>query len=113
MRKNINLRKIRHKRLRAKIIGTTKRPRLSVFKSNKFIYAQLIDDEKEKTLFSANDSKKRKGTKVESAKTVGKEIAKQAIENKIKKIVFDRSGYKYHGRIKALAEGARERGLEF
>ncbi len=113
MKRNLNPRKIRHKRLRTKIKGTAKRPRLSVFKSNKFIYAQIIDDEKGKTLFSANDSKRKKGAKVESAKIVGKEIAKKSTEDKIKKIVFDRGGYKYQGRIKALAEGAREGGLEF
>jgi large subunit ribosomal protein L18 len=113
MKRNIDSRKIRHKRLRAKIRGTSKRPRLSVFRSNKFVYAQIIDDEKGKILFSANDSKKKKGAKIESAKIVGKEIAKKAAEGKIKKIIFDRGGYKYHGRIKSLAEGAREGGLEF
>lgn len=102
-----------------KIEGTAKRPRLSVFKSNKHIYAQLIDDGKGKTLFSANDLKikiksdKKGDKKTDLAKKVGQMIAKKGVENKIKKVVFDRGGYKYHGRIKAVAEGAREGGLEF
>ena len=122
----------RHKRVRAKISGTAKVPRLCVFRSNKHIWAQLIDDEKIKTLISAGDlelKKQKKETKkqrAESKKTkkkfsgkvapafeVGKLIAKKALENKIEKVVFDRGGYKYHGRVKALAEGAREGGLKF
>jgi large subunit ribosomal protein L18 len=104
----------RHKRVRAKISGTAKLPRLCVFRSAKHMYAQLIDDVKGKTLLSANDLKikKTKG-KTESAKELGKAIAKLAIENKIEKVVFDRAGYQYHGRVKAVAEGAREGGLKF
>ncbi len=109
----------RHKRLRAKIIGSAKQPRLSVFKSNKHTYAQLIDDSKGKTLFSASDleikskENKKDNKKTDLAKKIGQLIAKKGIENKIKKVVFDRGGYKYHGRIKGVAEGAREGGLEF
>jgi len=107
----------RHKRVRAKVFGTAQVPRLCVFRSNKHIYAQLIDDEKGKTLVAASDLeikyKKKKITKNEKALEVGKLIAKKAMEKKIKKVVFDRGGYKYHGRVKALAEGAREGGLIF
>lgn len=103
----------RKKRIRAKISGTTEIPRLSVFRSNKFVYAQLIDDSKGATLvaFSSKDSKAKKG--VDQAKEVGKEIAKRAQAAKITKVVFDRSGYIYTGKIKAIAEGAREGGLKF
>lgn len=109
-----NNRTSRHKRIKAKIIGTKDIPRLCVFRSNKHIYAQLIDDEKGKTLISAKDldiNKKHK--KTELALEVGKLIAKKAIDKKIEKIVFDRAGYKYHGRIKSLADGARQGGLKF
>lgn len=105
----------RHKRVRGKVIGDKKRPRFSVFRSNKYIYLQLIDDETGKTLASFNDSKsgKKKKTKIEIAKEAGLALAKKALEQKIKKVVFDRGGYKYHGRVKAAAEGAKEGGLEF
>ena len=106
----------RHIRIRAKIKGTKKCPRLSVFRSNKYIYAQLIDDLNGKTLVSVSDikiNKKNKLNKIEKAKEIGSSLAKKAIDSKIKKIVFDRGGYKYHGRIKAVAEGAREGGLKF
>ena len=106
----------RHRRIRAKIIGTAKRPRFSVFRSNKYIYGQLIDDSKGDTLVSFSDRviKKKKGiTKMQLAKEVGILIAKKALEQKIKKVVFDRGGYKYHGRVKAVAEGAKEGGLVF
>ena len=106
----------RHKQVRAKIYGTKERPRLCVFKSVKYIYAQLIDDEKGKTLAAVSYRElKGKGakTKVDTAKEVGKLIAKKALEKKIEKVVFDRGGYQYHGRVKALAEGAREGGLKF
>lgn len=99
-------RKRRHKRVRAKIKGTAKVPRLCVFRSSKYIYAQIIDDEKGKTLAAVNG-------KLASATEIGKSIAKKAIEKKINKVVFDRGGYKYHGRVKALADGAREAGLKF
>lgn len=106
----------RHKRVRAKLFGTAKRPRLCVFRSTRHIYAQMVDDQRGKTMLSASDKelKKTKGRKKsEKAKEVGKLIAKKAAEKKIEKVVFDRSGYKYHGRVKALAEGAREGGLRF
>lgn len=113
------LKKLRQHRVRSKIYGTTNRPRLTVFRSNKFLYAQIIDDTKGATLFSQDDRDIKKTTSKEyKAKTakayeVGLLIGKSAIDKKITKIVFDRSGYKYHGRVKALAEGAREAGLEF
>jgi len=113
----------RHRRVRAKINGTKECPRLCVFRSNKYIYAQLIDDEKGKTLLSVTDKKPKPKTKtktkvkessnINSALEVGKILAEKAIEKKIKKIVFDRGGYKYHGRVKAIAEGARQGGLKF
>lgn len=105
----------RHKRIRAKIKGTAQLPRLSVFRSSKHIYAQLIDDERGKTLVAARDAelKRVKGKKVDIAREVGKLIAEKALAKKITKVVFDRGGYKYHGRVKALAEGAREGGLQF
>jgi large subunit ribosomal protein L18 len=99
-------RKRRHKRVRAKIKGTKDIPRLCVFRSNKYIYAQIIDDEKSKTLISAK-------SELKNANKLGKDIAQKAIGKKVKKIVFDRGGYKYHGHVKALAEGAREAGLKF
>jgi large subunit ribosomal protein L18 len=106
----------RHKKIRMRIQGTKDRPRLFVFRSNQHIYAQLIDDDKAKVLASASDKdlKAKKGEKKSDiAKGVGKLIAKKAIENKIEKIVFDRGGVIFHGRIKALADGAREEGLKF
>ncbi|MBU1446488.1 50S ribosomal protein L18 [Patescibacteria group bacterium] len=93
--------------------GTAERPRLSVFRSNEHIYAQLIDDEAGKTLASASDIKMKVGKKAENAKAIGNEIAKIAKEKKIETCVFDRNGYKYHGRTQAVAEGAREGGLKF
>ncbi len=106
----------RHRRVRAKISGSAKVPRLCVFRSTKHIYAQLVDDEKGKTLIWAGDKElkiKKKQTKIERARETGKLIAKKAIAQKIERAVFDRGGYKYHGRVKALAEGAREGGLKF
>ena len=105
----------RHKRVRAKIIGTANRPRLCVFRSNRHIVAQLIDDAKRETLMTASDlNLKTKGKpKVEVARLVGELIGKEAKEKKIAEVIFDRGGYKYHGRIKALAEGARAGGLKF
>ena len=104
----------RHARIRAKIQGTADSPRLFVFRSAKHIYAQLIDDNKGKIIASASDLKsgKRKN-KTEKAKEIGKLIAQKAVEKKLEKVVFDRGGYKYHGRVKSLAEGAREGGLKF
>ena len=104
----------RHARIRAKVSGTQSRPRLSVFRSNKYIYAQLIDDETGKTLVAASDIGIKKGqTKVERAKEVGNLIAKSAKTKKIEKVVFDRGGFIYAGRVKSLAEAAREIGLVF
>jgi large subunit ribosomal protein L18 len=104
----------RHLRLRGKIAGSTDRPRLAVFRSDEHIYAQVIDDENRKTLASANDLEvKDKVTKTERAKLVGQQIAAVAKKAKVKKVVFDRGGFLYHGRVKALAEAAREKGLEF
>lgn len=103
----------RRDRVRAKIFGTKTKPRLSVFRSNKHVFAQLIDDDKKKTLASASDLKIKKVKKAEAARRVGNLIAEKAKELKIEKIVFDRGSYKYHGRIKAVAEGAREGGLKF
>jgi len=109
----------RQVRVRAKVIGTAKRPRLNVHRSLTGMYAQLVDDEKSQTLLAIYSKKVGKGEageykgKEAIAYLVGKELAKQAQEKKIKKVVFDRAGYKYHGRVKALAAGAREGGLEF
>ncbi len=104
-------------RIRAKISGTAQNPRLSVFRSNTAIYAQLIDDTKGLTLASANSRQKdiapQKGTKLEQSVLVGKALAAQAKNLGIEKCVFDRGGYLYHGRVKAVAEGAREGGLKF
>ena len=103
----------RHRRIRAKIKGTEKRPRLVVYKSLKYTYAQVIDDDSKKVLLSASDAKvASKGTKSEKAKKLGTEIAEKAKEKKIEAVVFDRNGYKYHGRVKAIADGAREGGLK-
>lgn len=105
----------RHKKIRMKIYGTHSRPRLCVFRSNQHVYAQLIDDEMAKVLavVSDNNIKSKKGKKMDLAKDVGRLIAKKAKELKVESVVFDRSGVLYHGRIKALAEGAREEGLKF
>ncbi|MFH1583536.1 MAG: 50S ribosomal protein L18 [Actinomycetota bacterium] len=106
----------RHKRVRVKIFGTKKRPRLSVFRSNKDIYIQLIDDTRGHTLcsYSSLKLKEKEGkNKVEIAYLVGNEIGKIAKRKRIKEIVFDRGGYKFHGRVKALADSAREAGLSF
>lgn len=120
----------RHRRVRAKIKGTGKVPRLCVFRSNKHIYAQLIDDEKGIVLIAASDKelkskiknkkektqtkdKKSPSSKLLIAHQTGQLLAEKAIDKKYKKVVFDRGGYKYHGRVKSLAEGAREGGLKF
>ncbi|MDD3048902.1 MAG: 50S ribosomal protein L18 [Bacilli bacterium] len=110
-------RKARHIRVREVVVGTSLVPRLNVFRSNKNISAQIIDDEKGITLASASsldkDLKIKNGSNVEAGTLVGKAIAKAASKIKITKVVFDRGGYQYHGRVKALAEAARENGLEF
>ncbi len=112
----------RHKRVRAKIVGTAERPRLCVFRSNKHIYANLINDEKGQTLLTASDKEikkikseedKKMSGKIAISYKVGELIAQKALKNKIGKIIFDRGGYKYHGRVKALADGTRKGGLKF
>ena len=109
------MRKIRHTRVRNKIAGTSEVPRLNVFRSNNNIFAQIIDDEKQTTLVSSSsvELKINNGGNVEGAKLVGADIAKKAKKAKITKVVFDRGGYLYHGRVEALAEAGRENGLEF
>lgn len=108
-------RSVRANRVRKTLVrGNTKKPRLSVFRSNGHIYAQLVDDTTGKTLGSSSSLKlDKKGSKTVAAKTVGIDIAKKAGGLKIKTVIFDRGSYKYHGRVKALAEGAREGGLTF
>lgn len=101
------------KKIREKISGTVLRPRLSIFRSNKFIYAQVIDDVTGKTLAQASDVKITKGTKTERAQMVGKNISEVCIKSKINQVVFDRNGFKYTGRIKMVADKAREGGLKF
>ncbi|OGD82901.1 50S ribosomal protein L18 [Candidatus Curtissbacteria bacterium RIFCSPLOWO2_01_FULL_39_62] len=111
----------RHMKVRKRVFGTKDKPRLSVFRSNKNIYAQLIDDHQASTLVGIStvkmkdmkDNDPQKSKKFDQAKKVGDEIAKIAIKKKIKKVVFDRGGFKYHGRIKALAEAAKKGGLNF
>jgi large subunit ribosomal protein L18 len=104
-----------HFRIRQKMEGTAVRPRLNVYRSLNHIYAQIIDDAKGETILSAStlSAKLKAGGNVAAAKEVGKLVAERAIEKGIKKVVFDRGGYLYHGRIKALADAAREAGLEF
>ncbi|QPC48050.1 50S ribosomal protein L18 [Mangrovibacillus cuniculi] len=111
------VRKKRHARVRSKLFGTATRPRLNVFRSNKYIYAQLIDDVNGVTLASASSFEKDFGLEstgnLEAATKVGQLIATRAVEKGLSGVVFDRGGYLYHGRIKALAEAARENGLQF
>lgn len=107
---------VRHRRIRAKIKGTVLIPRLCVFRSNRHIYCQLIDDQKGKTMIIASDMELKSKSKIQKSKAaeeVGQLLAKKAVDKKIEKVIFDRGGYKYHGRIKALAEGARKGGLKF
>lgn len=112
-------RKIRHERVRKKIYGTPERPRLNVYRSNSHIYAQIIDDINGHTLISASTLDKELREKLsstsnkEAARLVGELIGKRALEKGIEQVVFDRGGYQYHGRVKELAEGAREAGLKF
>ena len=103
----------RHNRIRAKISGTAAIPRLAVFRSARYITAQLIDDAKGVTLVQASDMKAKKGSKIDRAQVVGKDIASKAKAKKIGKVVFDRGGFLYAGRVKALADAAREGGLQF
>ena len=107
------MRVMRHSRVRSKIEGTAELPRLCVFRSNKNISCQVIDDETGTTLASATSLKLKNGGNIEGAKEVGKMIAEACKKAKITKVVFDRGGYLYHGRVEALAEAARENGLEF
>jgi len=102
-----------HQRIRRKLAGTGERPRLNVYRSLNHIYAQVIDDQKGVTLASASTIKLKTGGNVAAAKEIGKAVAEAAVKQGIKKVVFDRGGYLYHGRIKALADAAREAGLEF
>lgn len=108
---------VRHNRVRSRISGSLERPRLCVFRSNTSVYVQIIDDTKHSTILSASDknlsASDKKGTKTERSSKVGEHIAKLAIEKNITTVKFDRGGYKYHGRVKALAEGARKGGLIF
>lgn len=119
-KRQLSPRKRRHLRVRAKVIGTPDRPRLNVFRSNKHIYAQIIDDTIGHTLVAAStlEAEVRQRfpeihPKVEEARVVGQVIGERALTRGITKVVFDRGGYKYHGRVKALAEGARSAGLQF
>ena len=113
MIKRNEIRKRIHTRIREKLSGTTERPRLNVYRSLNHIYAQVIDDQKGETIASASTIKLKIGGNVAAAKDIGKEIAEKAVAKGVKKVVFDRGGYLYHGRIKALADAAREAGLEF
>lgn len=116
MRNKIEKFRQRKNRVRTKAGGTPDRPRISVFRSNKYLYAQIIDDSQGKTLVAASSKEGAASmlkTNMEKAEMVGNILAKKAAKAKIKKVAFDRSGYKYHGIIKALAEGARKGGLEF
>ena len=103
----------RHHRVRARVIGTTERPRLCVYRSLSATYAQIIDDTTSQTLVAAHDLKDTKGTKVERATQVGTRIAELAQAKKITAVVFDRGGYQYHGRVQAVADAARAAGLQF
>jgi large subunit ribosomal protein L18 len=104
-----------HSRIRRRLRGTAARPRLAVFRSVKHIYAQVIDDDKSHTIVAASSSEKNStnGGNIAGAKAIGKLVAERAKEQGIKAVVFDRGGYQYHGRVKALADAAREAGLEF
>ena len=119
MKTKAEIREWRKKRIRKKVVGTSVKPRLSIFRSAAHIYAQVIDDEAHKTLLAVSSLSKEireveeQGAKAALAKKVGALVAKKCLENNIKKVVFDRNGFIYHGRIKALADAAREAGLEF
>lgn len=118
-KEKVKARKRRHRRVRKKVFGASERPRLSVFRSNKHIYAQLIDDTTGRILTAASSldpeypRENRHGSNREAAATVGKAIAKRILALNLKEVVFDRNGYLYHGRVKALADSAREAGLIF
>ena len=108
-----NKRRRIHLRIRKRLKGTAERPRLAVYRSNKDIYCQLIDDVNCVTIASTSSKEIKEGNKSEQATSVGKQIADMAKQSKIETVVFDRGGYLYHGRVKALADGARENGLKF
>ena len=107
------LRERRHRRIRGRISGTAERPRLAIFRSNKYVYAQVINDEKGVTLASASSKDIKGKAMIEDAKIVGERVAKAAVEKGVRKVVFDRGGFTYSARIKALADAARAGGLEF
>lgn len=119
IKNKVEARERRHRRVRKNVFGTTQRPRLSVFRSNKHIYAQLIDDTTGKTLTTTSSldqeyrQQNKKGSNSQAAAAIGAALAKRAMSLNIKKVVFDRNGYIYHGRIKALADAARQAGLIF
>lgn len=117
MSTKLNARKKIHYRIRKRVSGSANKPRMSVYRSNKEIYVQLIDDENNQTLTSASSREKdiaaQSGNKVDKSKLVGEAIARKSTELGISEVVFDRNGYLYHGRVKAVAEGAREGGLKF
>jgi large subunit ribosomal protein L18 len=106
------MRRRRHLRVRRKVIGTAERPRLVVYRSLKHIYAQLVDDAAQRTLLTVTDGG-FDGKKTDKAREVGKKVAERAKEAGVTRVVFDRAGYRYHGRVQAVADGAREGGLEF
>ena len=110
-----DMRVVRHKRIRKTLVGTAERPRLAVFKSQKHLYAQVIDDTKGHTLASASSAEKAlsAGDNLEGAKKIGQELGKRAAAAGVKAVVFDRGGFRYHGCLASLADGAREAGLEF
>ena len=103
----------RHARIRAKIAGTASRPRIAVFKSNQYIYAQVVDDESGKTLLSVSDVKAKGGKKAEKALGLGESLAAKMKEKGLTEAVFDRGGFKFHGRVKAIADGLRKGGIKF
>jgi large subunit ribosomal protein L18 len=118
MKRTDSLRAVRHRRIRSKVVGTAARPRLVVFRSLRYIHAQLVDDAAGKTLAAASDMKMGKvageaGPRISAAAAVGKALAEKAAASGISAVVFDRGGYRYHGRVKALADAAREAGLQF
>ena len=118
-RKNASARHVRQRRVRRKVRGTSERPRLSVFRSNKHIYAQVIDDTANRVLVAASSVGKdfqasgQGGGNVAAAVQIGERVAEKALQHGVQRVVFDRNGFLYHGRVKAVAEAAREKGLEF
>ncbi len=113
MKRKVTGRTRRKLRIRNKVHGTSERPRLSVFRSSKHIYAQVIDDSQGTTIAQASSVSGPGASKVEAAKSVGSAVAKACIDKGVEQVVFDRGGYRYHGRVRALAESAREAGLKF